>query len=85
MVARFWIDFGNEISKKISPMLIFGRCRYYWIWLLLIGLILSGCSEQLQSETMFISQQEDSGLIAYLGTDGNLYTIDREGENTPMD
>ncbi len=65
-------------------MLIFGRCRYYWIWLLLTALILAGCSEQLQSETMFISQQEDSGLIAYIGTDGNLYTIDHEGENKKL-
>ena len=65
-------------------MLITGRYRYYWLWLLVTTLILAGCSDQLQSPTVFISQQENSGLIAYLGSDGNLYTIDHEGENKKL-
>ncbi len=68
-------------------MLIRRRHRYYWYWLMWFSipvLILAGCGVNLKGKTVSISQQEDSGLIAYLGTDGNLYTIDHVGENKKL-
>jgi len=43
------------------------------VWLLAIVLVAAGC--------LFSGSESRSGLIVYVGTDNNIYTVDQDGEN----
>ena len=57
-------------------------------WLLpIVALALAGCSERglrLPQSPLLASLERKSGLIAYVGPDGNVYTIDQGGGNQSM-
>lgn len=58
--------------------------KYWWGWQVIFSMILVACGSFAQIDPTPESQPDVSGLIAYLGTDGNLYTIDRNGENSRL-
>ena len=59
-----------------------------WRWLLpLVALALTGCSERglrLPQSPLLAALERKSGLIAYIGPDGNVHTIDQGGGNQTM-
>jgi len=59
-----------------------------WRWLLPIAAVaLTGCSERglrLPQSPLLAALERKSGLIAYVGPDGNVYTIDQGGGNQSM-
>ena len=59
-----------------------------WRWLLPIAAVaLVGCSERglrLPQSPLLAALERKSGLIAYVGPDGNVYTIDQGGGNQAM-
>jgi Tol biopolymer transport system component len=56
-----------------------------WRWLLpIVAVALTGCSERglrLPQSPLLAALERKSGLIAYVGPDGNVYTIDQGGGN----
>lgn len=68
--------------EEVSAMLVNLRLRkYWWFWLAILSAILGACDSFTQIDPTPVNKPGNSGLIAYIGTDGNLYTIDRNGEN----
>jgi len=59
-----------------------------WRWLLpIVAVALTGCSERglrLPQSPLLAALERKSGLIAYVGPDGNVYTIDQGGGNQSM-
>jgi Tol biopolymer transport system component len=59
-----------------------------WRWLVpLVALAVTGCSERglrLPQSPLLAALERKSGLIAYIGPDGNVYTIDQGGGNQAM-
>ena len=59
-----------------------------WRWLLpLVALSLASCSQRglrLPQSPLLAGLERKSGLIAYIGPDGNVYTIDQGGSNQTM-
>jgi TolB protein len=51
------------------------------IWVISLLLFLTGCVSSSESIPTAVSVREYSGLIAFIGTDGNIYTVDQDGEN----
>lgn len=66
----------NVLNKKLINTIL---------WLLLIPLLLSACSlpegVKLPQSPALAALERKIGLIAYIGLDGNVYTMDQSGSN----
>lgn len=54
---------------------------YRWLWIAVFSFLLMACGYPTLKDPTPENRRDDSGLIAFLGTDGDLYTIDHKGEN----
>jgi TolB protein len=83
---------GLEMLKMINPSFLNNRVlgkgnvrrRAVWFLILSFALLLVAClpdGVQLPESDLLRYLERKSGLIAYVGLDGNVYTIDQAGRN----
>ncbi len=66
------------------PGIFSARRRAIWVFILPLALLLAACipeGVQLPESDLLRYLERKSGLIAYVGLDGNVYTIDQAGNN----